>query len=50
MTSAINSKRGSPAKTAPQPNQSARPGHAQPLVPTSRNKDNNSRNKVHIII
>ncbi|XP_046455122.1 microtubule-associated protein futsch-like isoform X2 [Daphnia pulex] len=45
MTSAINSKRGSPAKTAPQPNQSARPGHAQPLVPTSRNKDNNSRNK-----
>ena len=49
MSTAINSKRGSPAKTAPQQNQSARPGHAQPLIPSSRNKDNNIRNKVLLI-
>jgi hypothetical protein len=49
MSTAISSKRGSPAKTAPQQNQSARPGHAQPLIPSSRNKDNNIRNKVLLI-
>uniref|UniRef100_A0A0P5SIL3 Nuclear protein MDM1 n=1 Tax=Daphnia magna TaxID=35525 RepID=A0A0P5SIL3_9CRUS len=45
MTSAANSKRGSPVKTASPQNSSTRPGHAQPLVSSSRNKDNNARNK-----
>ncbi|XP_057367924.1 uncharacterized protein LOC130688910 isoform X3 [Daphnia carinata] len=44
-TSAVNSKRGSPVKTASPQNSSNRPGHAQPLVSSSRNKDNNARNK-----
>ncbi|KAI9555604.1 hypothetical protein GHT06_018119 [Daphnia sinensis] len=44
-TSAANSKRGSPVKTASPQNSSTRPGHAQPLVSSSRNKDNNARNK-----